>query len=59
MRETEALVFIRERTEDRAPLLRRLPKLRLIGQRSVHPHSDVDACTELGGGCLVEHACAR
>jgi D-3-phosphoglycerate dehydrogenase / 2-oxoglutarate reductase len=46
--DTEALVLIRERTESRAPLLRRLPKLRLISQRSVHPHIDVDACTELG-----------
>jgi D-3-phosphoglycerate dehydrogenase len=46
--DTEALVLIRERTEIRAPLLRRLPKLRLISQRSVHPHIDVDACTELG-----------
>src|SRR2546425_11064981 len=48
LRETEALVLIRERTEIRAPLLRRLPKLRLISQRSVFPHIDVDACTELG-----------
>ncbi len=46
--EAEALVLIRERTEIRAPLLRRLPKLRLISQRSVYPHIDVDACTELG-----------
>jgi D-3-phosphoglycerate dehydrogenase / 2-oxoglutarate reductase len=48
LRETEALVLIRERTEIRAPLLRRLPKLRLISQRSVYPHIDVDACSELG-----------
>ena len=48
LRGTEALVLIRERTEIRAPLLRRLPKLRLISQRSVYPHIDVDACTELG-----------
>jgi hypothetical protein len=40
LRETEALVLIRERTEVRAPLLRRLPKLRLISQRSVYPHID-------------------
>jgi D-3-phosphoglycerate dehydrogenase / 2-oxoglutarate reductase len=46
--DTEALVLIRERTEIRAPLLRQLPKLRLISQRSVYPHIDVDACTELG-----------
>jgi D-3-phosphoglycerate dehydrogenase / 2-oxoglutarate reductase len=48
LRETEALVLIRERTEIRAPLLRRLPRLRLISQRSVYPHIDVDACTDLG-----------
>jgi hypothetical protein len=48
LRESEALVLIRERTEIRAPLLRRLPKLRLISQRSVYPHIDLDACTELG-----------
>jgi D-3-phosphoglycerate dehydrogenase / 2-oxoglutarate reductase len=48
LRETEALVLIRERTEIRAPLLHRLPELRLISQRSVYPHIDVDACTELG-----------
>ena len=48
LRDTEALVLIRERTEIRAPLLQRLPKLRLISQRSVYPHIDVGACTELG-----------
>jgi D-3-phosphoglycerate dehydrogenase / 2-oxoglutarate reductase len=35
LRDTEAIVLIRERTEIRSPLLRRLPKLRLISQRSV------------------------
>ncbi len=48
LHDTEALVLIRERTAIREPLLRRLPKLRLISQRSVYPHIDVDACTELG-----------
>jgi D-3-phosphoglycerate dehydrogenase len=48
LRDTEVLVLIRERTQIRAPLLRRLPKLRLISQRSVYPHIDVDVCTELG-----------
>src|SRR4029450_8372475 len=48
LRETETLVLIRERTEIREPLLRRLPRLRLISQRSVYPHIDVDACTGLG-----------
>ena len=46
--ETEVLVLIRERTEIRGPLLERLPRLRLISQRSVYPHIDVDACTALG-----------
>jgi len=45
---SDALVLIRERTEIRAPLLERLPELRLISQRSVYPHIDVDACTRLG-----------
>ena len=48
LRDAEALVLIRERTEIRAPLLERLPKLQLISQRSVYPHIDVDACTRLG-----------
>jgi D-3-phosphoglycerate dehydrogenase len=45
---TEALVLIRERTAVRAPLLERLPALRLISQRSAFPHIDVEACTRLG-----------
>ena len=48
LRDTEVLVLIRERTQIRAPLLERLPKLRLISQRSVYPHIDVEACTRLG-----------
>jgi D-3-phosphoglycerate dehydrogenase len=46
--DTEILVLIRERTQIRAPLIARLPKLRLISQRSVYPHIDIDACTEHG-----------
>jgi D-3-phosphoglycerate dehydrogenase / 2-oxoglutarate reductase len=48
LRDTEALVLIRERTAIRAPLLERLPALRLISQRSVYPHIDIDACTRRG-----------
>jgi len=48
LRETEALVLIRERTKIRAPLVARLDKLRLISQRSVYPHIDIDACTARG-----------
>lgn len=44
----EALVLIRERTAIRAPLIERLPDLRLISQRSVYPHIDIDACTRAG-----------
>lgn len=44
----DVLVLIRERTEIRAPLLERLPDLRLISQRSVFPHIDVEACSRLG-----------
>jgi len=46
--ETEVLVLIRERTAIRTALIERLPKLRLISQRSVYPHIDVDACTRAG-----------
>jgi D-3-phosphoglycerate dehydrogenase / 2-oxoglutarate reductase len=48
LQDTEALVLIRERTQIRTPLLERLPKLKLISQRSVYPHIDIDACTRLG-----------
>src|SRR5262245_1373508 len=48
LRDAELLVLIRERTTIRAPLLEGLPNLRLISQRSVYPHIDVDACTRLG-----------
>jgi D-3-phosphoglycerate dehydrogenase len=48
LKDTEALVLIRERTKIHGPLLERLPKLKLISQRSVYPHIDIDACTALG-----------
>ena len=48
LREVEALVLIRERTEIRTPLLECVPQLRLISQRSVYPHIDVESCTRLG-----------
>jgi D-3-phosphoglycerate dehydrogenase len=48
LKDAEALVLIRERTQIREPLLERLPALRLISQRSVYPHIDVPACTRLG-----------
>ena len=48
LKETEVLVLFRERTQIRTALLERLPKLRLISQRSVYPHIDIETCTRLG-----------
>jgi D-3-phosphoglycerate dehydrogenase len=48
LKDAEALGLIRERTPIPAPLIERLPKLKLISQRSVYPHIDVDACTRRG-----------
>jgi D-3-phosphoglycerate dehydrogenase len=48
LKDTECLVLIRERTKIQAPLLERLTKLKLISQRSVYPHIDIEACTRRG-----------
>ena len=48
LKDAEALVLIRERTRIEAALLERLPRLRLISQRSVYPHIDIAACTRRG-----------
>lgn len=48
LEDAEALVLFRERTPVTAELLKRLPNLRLVSQRSVFPHVDVDACTAQG-----------
>jgi len=48
LKDTEVLVLIRERTKIQAPLLERLGKLKLISQRSVYPHVDIDACNRQG-----------
>jgi D-3-phosphoglycerate dehydrogenase / 2-oxoglutarate reductase len=48
LKDTECLVLFRERTKIQAPLLERLPRLKLISQRSVYPHIDIDACTRRG-----------
>ena len=48
LKDSEVLILIRERTKIQAPLLTRLPNLRLISQRSVYPHIDIDACTRQG-----------
>jgi D-3-phosphoglycerate dehydrogenase len=48
LKDTEVLVLFRERTQIRTALLERLPGLRLISQRSVYPHIDIETCTRLG-----------
>src|SRR6516165_853583 len=48
LQDTECLVLIRERTKIQADLLERLPRLKLISQRSVYPHIDIAACTRRG-----------
>ena len=57
LKDTEALVLFRERTAIRGELLDRLPNLKLISQRSVYPHIDVEACTRNGVLlCSDQHA---
>jgi D-3-phosphoglycerate dehydrogenase len=41
----DAVVLFRERSQMSAQVLDQLPNLRLISQRSVYPHVDVEACT--------------
>jgi D-3-phosphoglycerate dehydrogenase / 2-oxoglutarate reductase len=48
LKDTECLVLIRERTRIQVDLLERLPRLKLISQRSVYPHIDIEACTRRG-----------
>lgn len=46
--DAEALVLFRERTRVTEELVTRLPNLKLISQRSVYPHIDVEACSRAG-----------
>ena len=48
LRPFDAVVLFRERTSITAEVLDKLPNLRLISQRGVYPHVDVDACTQNG-----------
>jgi D-3-phosphoglycerate dehydrogenase len=48
LKDTEVLVLIRERTKMPGEVLERLPRLKLISQRSVYPHIDIEACNRLG-----------
>src|SRR6266568_1619555 len=45
LKNTEALVLIRERTPVPAVLLQKLPKLKIISQNGPCPHIDIGACT--------------
>ncbi len=57
LKETEVLVLFRERTKIQAELLDQLPNLKLISQRSVYPHIDIEACTKNGVlVCSNQHA---
>lgn len=42
----DVIVLFRERTAIPREVIARLPHLKLISQRSVYPHIDVEACTE-------------
>ncbi|MEM9232371.1 MAG: D-2-hydroxyacid dehydrogenase family protein [Pseudomonadota bacterium] len=46
LQEAEVLVLFRERTKVTRSLLGKLPNLKLISQRSVYPHVDVQACSD-------------
>ena len=48
LRDAEALVLFRERTQITRSLLEKLPKLKLISGRGAYPHVDLSACTERG-----------
>lgn len=45
VKDAECLVLFRERTKIGPELLSQLPNLKLISQRSVYPHVDVEACS--------------
>ena len=44
----DVIVLFRERTAIPRKLVEKLPNLKLISQRSVYPHIDVEACTDHG-----------
>jgi D-3-phosphoglycerate dehydrogenase / 2-oxoglutarate reductase len=67
LKDTEALVMIRERVYIQAPVLDRLDKLRFISNLGPYPHIDVDACTRrgvivssrMGGGSVPSYSTAE
>jgi D-3-phosphoglycerate dehydrogenase len=56
LKDTDALVLLRERTCVSADLLARLPKLKLITLNGPWPHVDLAACTARGIVLCSEHA---
>jgi D-3-phosphoglycerate dehydrogenase len=48
LRDTEAIVLLRERTPIRAALIARLPHLKMLTLNGPYPHVDLDACTAHG-----------
>jgi D-3-phosphoglycerate dehydrogenase len=44
----DAVVLFRERSSIPRALIEKLPHLKLISQRSVYPHIDIEACTDHG-----------
>lgn len=56
LKDTDALVLLRERTRITAPLLARLPRLKMITLNGPWPHVDLDACTARGIILCSEHA---
>ncbi len=56
LKDTDALVLLRERTRVSAELIKRLPRLKMITLNGPHPHVDVDACTARGILVCSEHA---
>jgi D-3-phosphoglycerate dehydrogenase len=48
LRDTHALILLRERTPVTAALIERLPRLQLITQNGPYPHVDVAACARHG-----------
>ena len=56
LKDTEALVLLRERTRIGKALIERLPRLKMITLNGPYPHIDIDACTGRGVIVCSEHA---
>lgn len=56
LKDTDALVLLRERTRVTAELLARLPRLKMITLNGPWPHVDLEACTARGIILCSEHA---